>query len=643
MEIIQEAVDQEGVVIAQVESLTFSPWFRGVYRLRLGSRATRELSLIDGPDEVLAALQESLWTPAELADGAKFEVSDPVDYVLHVVFGGGVAGREFDPLTVEVVQTPPGDVALSLDLKRPELRDLLRAKPAVDVEFLIKVQVADDSAAEDDLEARRWVTAYRGPVRLVRSLTRPRAGAELAIPWLRPPSPKDYLPFSRNQVIVGTRHAVAPLGAGLEQEVQHGLGTVNLAAVMIRENVIGGRRLRDDEFSVAFDSVDSLTLTLSIDGNPTFAPGDYVAIIAAAGPEEHFLSHNHEIGQVDGLQVFLDNLAGRLDAVESLIPLGALAARQEQTGEVMRWTLPKVFRVFPTREEIAPFASIAALDVKGLRGGGLLQALNDSTADSLPIVGGVVSEPVGQWAGVLHRNNTVFPVTLPGGLGRKPTVLQPAEFATVFWDNSAGIGYWYRLTNYGESYKNTFYPSDFEYTLFEIPVTREAFALRRELFVDFCFEAAILKTAARAQLSIVVEFGDPDEDTGPVGPVQPNFSVIKWDRLNPALNKRIYLTPLPTVHRFGVRVRRFLSGGEDTVETSAIVYGSESVVEAAPVKNDFVLRARFCRFDANSNQMENATGITQEWSPVDSRGLLVIRGLDVSSGEGDGPGFAVIR
>jgi hypothetical protein len=64
------------------------------------------------------------------------------------------------------------------------------------------------------------------------------------------------------------------------------------------------------------DGEDDLTVTFAE------APvlNGYIITISTAGPVSAFQTHGHTIAQIEGLQLILDNLGGRVEDLESFIP-----------------------------------------------------------------------------------------------------------------------------------------------------------------------------------------------------------------------------------------------------------------------------------------------------------------------------------
>lgn len=88
----------------------------------------------------------------------------------------------------------------------------------------------------------------------------------------------------------------------------------------------------------------------------------------------------------------------------------------------------------------------------------------------------------------------------------------------------------------------------------------------------------------------------------------------------PALEQRVIVTPVPTIHKFGVRVSRKLVSSVDTLTLDQLIYGHSEGGDPPPTAN-FAIRARLIRFDTENNES-------------DPRGFVAIRGLDAELASG---------
>jgi hypothetical protein len=83
------------------------------------------------------------------------------------------------------------------------------------------------------------------------------------------------------------------------------------------------------------------------------------------------------------------------------------------------------------------------------------------------------------------------------------------------------------------------------------------------------------------------------------------------------LEQRIIVTPVPCQHLFGVRLKRFLDGGDDTITLDQMLYGA-LIGGTPPESANFAIRGRLVRFDTEN-------------SVSDPRGLIAIKGLVLPS------------
>jgi hypothetical protein len=154
--------------------------------------------------------------------------------------------------------------------------------------------------------------------------------------------------------------------------------------------------------------------------------------------------------------------------------------------------------------------------------------------------------------------------------------------------------------------------------------------LRTEFVLQFAVELAVLKSNTNCQWTVVIELGTALQDSAP-GSTGINLQNVNW-LPTPVLEQRLILTPVPCTHTFGIRVKRFLSGGADTISLDRILYGSAEG-GTAPASANFAVRARLLRFDTENNQS-------------DPRGFVALRGLDLQAGGNENLqdiGKAIIR
>ncbi len=596
---VQSGGSEGEITWNEIQALTISPQFRGAYQIKHPNTYARSglLSVSDGIEQISEAIK-----PLAEEDGS-FVVTNPLPHVAHIEFAGSMAGQGHDELLVDVVSAPPGDMTCELSLSTAELANALRKSPLIEnLPFELEVTYEDENDS-DDLH----VWTFRTEVTLRRDLIGEDLASAQNIDWLRPPLPKDYVPFTRDQIITGNQHYVTTLGDGINTVfvIDHNLDTEALH-LTLRENLPGGAILRTgiDYTAIIADS-NSIELTFLGDA---LELSSVAVLITTAGPISAFQSHTHTIAQIVDLQTILDAFGADIAMLKALAPSGALASREKEGGLASIWTLPKFFEIFPSRKQIAlPNDQIIDLFNAGdsalPRAGGLLAAVHDTDVEALPYP---LPEPSAIFVDRVFENQGLSRVTLPGGLGRRSVDLAPGEFAAC--DGRV----WYRVEQFGNTSESSYYPSDFTRELFRFFVNDKQLRHRTELLLQFSIELAVLKSNTNCQWTVVVELGTAPQDVSP-GTPGINLQNVIWSA-QPALEQRLILTPVPCAHIFGIRVARSLSSGSDTLTLDRLLYGT-SEGGTPPDSANFAVRARLVRFDTENHQS-------------DPRGFVAVRGLD---------------
>lgn len=606
---VQHGGSEGEIVWNEIQALTVSPRFRGAYQLKRPDTFARStlLSVSDGPEEIAEAIRS-------LADeDGSFVVTNPLPHVAHIEFAGAMSGLGYEELLVEVVTAPPGDVTFELNLATAELANLLRSAPLVEnLPFEIEVTYEDE---HDSDHLHVWT--YRTEVTVRRELISEDLAAAQNIDWLRSPLPKDYVPFTPDQVITGSQHFVRTLGNGTDTifVVDHQLGTEALH-LTLRENAPGGAILRQGpDYTVSIEGPNSVEVVLS--GSFASPPPGLAAlavVITTAGPVSAFQAHTHTIAQILGLQTILDAFGADIALLKALAPAGVLASQDRDGGLLSSWTLPKLFEIYPSRRHIEPSTDgliglLNAGEAALPRAGGLLAAVHDAAVEALP---NPLPEPTAVYVDRVFENQGVATITIPGGLGRRSVELAPGEFAAC--DGRV----WYRVEPFGSGTESSYYPSDFTRELFRFFVNDRQLRLRTELLLQFAVELAVLKSNTNCQWTLAIELGTAPQDSAP-GTPGINLQNVVWSAV-PVLEQRLLLTPVPCTHTFGIRVKRFLSGGADTLALDRLLYGAAEG-GTPPASANFAVRGRLLRFDTENHQS-------------DPRGFVALRGLDLQA-EGD--------
>ena len=137
-----------------------------------------------------------------------------------------------------------------------------------------ELEIADDNVTDPAVPGR--LVTFQTSVKIVREQIWEELALVPAIDWVRPPQPRDYIPFTRDQIITGSQHYEAVIGNGADREfvLDHGLNTEALH-VTLRENSSSGRKLRDSEFSVTFGGANSLHILFPENLPPPAAVGGH--------------------------------------------------------------------------------------------------------------------------------------------------------------------------------------------------------------------------------------------------------------------------------------------------------------------------------------------------------------------------------
>lgn len=169
--------------------------------------------------------------------------------------------------------------------------------------------------------------------------------------------------------------------------------------------------------------------------------------------------------------------------------------------------------------------------------------------------------------------------------------------------------------------ETSYYPTAFERELFRIHVNERQLRLKKRFELRFALELAVLKSNTSALWTVAIEVGEKTSKSAPSRTGR-NLDAIEW-RGTPLFEQEILVSPLSTVHRFGVRIDRTLEDEVDTLTATSLVYGgTEGAV--APKSANFALRARLIRFDTEDGES-------------DPLGFVAIRGFTIDTAGGVTP------
>jgi hypothetical protein len=572
----------------EVQALKVPSDFSGTYYLQFDYRSSRLIGIEDGPDEIASALN-AMWTDGK----TRFVVTNPEEGRAYIEFTGPLAAAPWPRIGVSVHTFRQGDLTFTLDLKNAELANALRNATAVQLPFEVEAEVVDDGTdPANPAVSGRIVTLFSAPVTIVREQIWEELANVPQIDWLRPPQPRDYIPWTPDQIITGSQHYVAVIGDGTSRSFQldHMLGTDALH-VTVRENTSGGRRLRDDEFSVTFPSGNEAVIAIQQDVEPPVANA-LAVVITAAGPKSAFQAHHHAIPQVDGLEDALNALGTRIGAIEELLPSVNPAARSgTETGTSLEIEIPDHAEMFPGRLPDGFDVASASSDGKNLpKPAGLLPAIHDATVEPLtvPLPSAAANE------GKVFQNNGTSSILIPGGLGRRSSLLEPEGCA-----GSDGR-VWYRLNRCATT--NSFYPADFERELFMLHINAQMLRAGTRFTLGFKLALRLFNATTRAQYLLRIDVGGAPGQADPA-PTGENIENVTWLD-TPLFSQRIILSGLKITHPFGCAIRRDINGA---LHADQMAYGNWTAAGQAPESASFTLRARLLEFDTE-NSVRGAKG-----------------------------------
>jgi hypothetical protein len=307
--------------------------------------------------------------------------------------------------------------------------------------------------------------------------------------------------------------------------------------------------------TIILDSENDLSITFA----EAPAINGYVIIISTAGPVSAFQAHNHTIAQVDGLQLILDDLGGRVETLESIVAMPG-GAGSNTPGSTIEMTIPEIALTIPAVHGAPNYRPP------------LLGAIHDPTVETLaPPLGaadtffGQVKKLNAAWTIPAARNRRAWPVALDGHVASNGSVL-------------------YEVRKAGTSY----FPAEYEHDLFMLWVAAEMFPSKRAFNIDAKPVLQLLGNA-RAEYMLEVAFGTITEAAG-TG-IAANLAGITWAA--PVISQRVLLSSAIVTHPFGVAVR---SDAESVLTATASIYGRVQTV-TPPAASAFALRARLLNFD----------------------------------------------
>ena len=556
-----------------IQRLTLPPDFQGSYYLKRGYARTAILSNLSTLEEISTALNAVL-----AKEDAGATVTNPANNTAFIEFTGELAGADVALLEVVVVEAPAGDLTFVMDLTKAEAWNALADVESREVVFEVEVDYYLDP---DDHDAgTRTVKLWSTTVTLARPLLWEGLATEQNIDWLRAPSPKDYVPFTADQVITGPQTYSTVFGNGVATEFtfDHNLNTNAIASILVRQNASSGTPITTG-FTIAFDDANSLTLTF------TTAPASNSRIITILGANNvsALATHTHTIEQIVGLSDILDDLGSDVAELKNrYTDFGNGSSTSDTTGLIVK--IPETARVIGLRGGGGDVWGADGLDLTKLPrfAPSMLGAIHDSTTDNATAV---PESPSGN-AGKVYKNNA-SPVLITTPFWTDEQIAQNEFFGC---DGEL----FFKTRRQGTT--NSYYATAFEPRLFTLAINSSMLAVKRALTLQFGLETQLANFDCYAQWVLAIDLGVLASDSSP-NPVGANLSSITW-AASPIFTQTIGLTELLQRHYFGVKIANTVDG----MTLDQMIYGKWSANNsAAPASANFVLRARLIEFDTENS------------------------------------------
>jgi hypothetical protein len=268
----------------EIQELTVPSDFRGSYQFRTTDTFKRSavLDRLAGIQEIQTALNDMFRD-----EDGKVTVTNPATNVANIEFGSltpgiilsGLQAKDIPQMAVEVFSTPPGSYVFELDLATAGIAELLRESESATLPFEAEALVYKNPAvpAEGVMTVKLWSAEA--------SVRRPMLWEGLAnnapAGWQDRIVPKDYVPFTNDQILIGQQQAVLRLIGAQQTVIDHNLAgqgqTGGVVAVIVREAANNGIQLSDSYYTIRYPSINSVSIKIDESAYLTRYVGDGVA------------------------------------------------------------------------------------------------------------------------------------------------------------------------------------------------------------------------------------------------------------------------------------------------------------------------------------------------------------------------------
>jgi hypothetical protein len=295
------------------------------------------------------------------------------------------------------------------------------------------------------------------------------------------------------------------------------------------------------------------------------------------------------IAQVIGLEAELAELDGRISNLEDLLPANASLPNGVTPVNGFTIQLPQTTEILFARDGSG--AAITDPTKLPSRAPFLLPAVNTTTAP-----GALPTTPLpAPTAGALYTTTTA--TLIPGG----GHIRSSMSVGDGFVGSDGRMNY--PVTRSGA--KDSYFPTPFERTLFEMTINDRMFSSGTTLTLLFKLALQLISADTEAQWILAIEKGAIiDETDGSPNTFDSNLLSVDWDTSSPLVSQRLILSSALETHGFGCTI----ANSAGTLTANGLYYKRIIAAnDAAPASANFALRARLFNFDTK-NSVPNARG-----------------------------------
>ena len=281
----------------EIQRLYVPPEFKGSYLLKKPDSLikTQLLNRLSGISDIQTALNKM----GELEYGSVI-VTNPEQNVAFIEFKSsrgairdGWGAIDIPTLEVEVFSAPPPNYEITLNFSGPEIARALGDESSVTLMFECEGVERVGTAG-----LTRVVKYWSVPITIKKSLMWDGLATEPFQNWQERLFPKNYIPFTQDQVLIGQQQAftttlnnqayMAPGIFSIDHNLS-GSGAANAVVSVSIHEIPTGRRLRDSEYDLFYVTKNSISITIP--------PPSQQTIVTSTGASEYLLTHR--IGLLD--------------------------------------------------------------------------------------------------------------------------------------------------------------------------------------------------------------------------------------------------------------------------------------------------------------------------------------------------------